>query len=141
MSFVNRRMAVDFDMDFDKQRGATFSDPAFLDGPDARNASSDRTDLLFDFLRRSRIEDIARGDVQESQSAVGDHRAGDQGGPIVGWFIPRASNQSDRDSDECCDARNRIGTMMPSIGLQGNTVGLLSYAIGPSSEGFLDSND
>ena len=69
MSFVDRRMAVDFDMDFDEQSGATFSDPAFLDGPNTGNASSDRTDLLFDFLRGSSSR-ISREVMYKSRSPL-----------------------------------------------------------------------
>ena len=134
-------MTVDFDMDFDKQRGATFSNSTFLDGPDAGDLRSYRANLLFDFFRRSRIEDITRGDVQETQTAVGDHRAGDQGGPVVGRLVARSTDKGNRDTDEGRDARYRIGTMMPSVGLKGNTVGLFSHTIGPARQGLFDRND
>lgn len=102
VSFFDGGLTIDFDVDLNKISGAAFSNPAFLHGDDPVDFRRHLSDLSFERLGRSDIENVASCHFEQSQTTYSDDRARDERGPIIRRFITGAADERDADADNGC---------------------------------------
>ena len=110
------------DMQVDVKLQPHFADETFLHVQHSRHRGRRRTNRLDDHAARRRIHDLVQRGIEQAPAIGRDQAAGEKRRPGVRALPILPAEQRDRDADKSRDRSERIGPMMPGIGLDGGAL-------------------
>ena len=94
-----------------------------------------------DFAARRRIQHLVQRRIKKTPAVGRDQHAGKKRRPRIGALPARSADESDRDANESRDRSQRVGAMMPGIGLHRGALGILSQTIDGAKKQFFHDHD
>jgi len=133
--FVHTDMQVDIELE------AHLSDEAFFNVEHAGHGCGRSPNAANDLAPRRGIHDFAEGGLEETITVGADEGAGEEGRPGIGTLPARATDKRDRDANERRDRSERVGPMMPGVGLHRRALDILPEANDGAVEQFFHNHN
>src|ERR1019366_6739410 len=141
VAFAHGNVAVHFNVKIDIKTQAHFSGKTFVDFHDTGHSSRGGSNTIDNFAARSRVHNFVERGFQQPVAVRADQSASKNRGPIIRALPGFATNQREGNSNKRGNRSQRIGAMMPGVGLQGGAFNVAPQPNYIAIQNFLHHHD
>ena len=141
VSLPHGEVGVDDDVEVCVEVESHFTDPAGFDGDDVLDGLGGLGDGVVDGGVRGGVHHAGDCVAEEIDSVVSDEDTGEEGGVIVCGFEAWSSDDCDGDADEGGEGGERVGAVVPCVGVDCGASDLEGEFEDAPEEDFFDEDD